>query len=139
MISDECMYAESFEILAHIDKSKVMKIPLEILEFLKKEKSNTYISKIDKNDVFNPNNIDQRTINFIAWLDITYMEEENKKKELIVKCKENDICQEKIKQRMYSIDMFTKEEKNIKSISLITTCEKENIFKRIFRFLKNLF
>ena len=89
MISDSEMYAEAFEILACMNKQDVMKIPVDILEFLKKEKSKTYITRIDKDDILNPNNIDQRTINFLNGLNITYIADEEEKEKIIEICKTN--------------------------------------------------
>ena len=58
MISDANMYAEVFEILGCMNKQEVMRIPVNILEFIKQERSKTYQTRIDKYDLFNPDNVD---------------------------------------------------------------------------------
>ena len=50
-------YSEVFEILRNMNKQLVMKIPIEILESFKANRKLDYISNIDKNDIFNKNNI----------------------------------------------------------------------------------
>ena len=49
-------YKELYEILSYMDKITVMKIPLEILQNIKKYKNNYYKTKIDKKDIFNEKN-----------------------------------------------------------------------------------
>lgn len=141
MISDSEMYAEAFEILACMNKQDVMKIPVDILEFLKKEKSKTYITRIDKDDILNPNNIDQRTINFLNGLNITYIADEEEKEKIIEICKTNDRKNEKLKKEKFSSAVLnnTKDENNSESVEekqLIDIKKKSNIFVRILEFFK---
>ncbi len=42
-----------------MDKITVMKNPIEILQTIKKKKDNRYITKIDKNDIFNEKNVNR--------------------------------------------------------------------------------
>lgn len=84
------MYAEVFEILSYMKKEEVMRIPINVLEHIKKECSRTYQSKIDKNDLFNPDNIDQRSINLLTWFIMDYMGTEQQRGKLIGIGKENE-------------------------------------------------
>lgn len=52
MISAED-YEEIYEILSCMDKMVVMKIPIEILNIINVKRNKEYVSKIDKNDLFN--------------------------------------------------------------------------------------
>ena len=45
--------------LSYMDKITVMKNPIEILQTIKKKKDNRYITKIDKNDIFNEKNVNR--------------------------------------------------------------------------------
>ena len=48
MMINRAVYSEVFEILKYMDKTDVMKIPIEILTKIKNNKDENYISKIDK-------------------------------------------------------------------------------------------
>ena len=60
-------YKELYEILSYMDKVTVMKIPIEILQTIKKKKDNKYITKIDKKDIFNENNVSRETIDLLCY------------------------------------------------------------------------
>ena len=83
-------YSEVYEILSCMNKSIVMKVPFEILQVIKENRSMDYTSKIDKDDLFNLNNITKDTVNVLAWLDVNYWISNEKKENLKVAFK-NDI------------------------------------------------
>ena len=60
-------YKELYEILSYMDKITVMKIPLEILQNIKKYKNNYYKTKIDKKDIFNEKNVNKETIDLLCY------------------------------------------------------------------------
>lgn len=60
-------YKELYEILSYMDKATVMKIPIEILQNIKKKKDNNYITKIDKKDIFNEENVNRETIDLLCY------------------------------------------------------------------------
>lgn len=60
-------YKELYEILSYMDKITVMKIPLEILQNIKKYKNNNYKTKIDKKDIFNEKNVNRETIDLLCY------------------------------------------------------------------------
>lgn len=147
MISDANMYAEVFEILGCMKKEEVIRIPVNILEFIKQERNKNYKTRIDKYDLFNPDNIDQRSINLLTWLMISYMGNEKEKAELIRIGKENDRKREEDKKAMYSTDIFNKTEeykeksfsKSNEDKSLIAVEKSNSIFTYIVEFFKNIF
>ena len=49
--------SETLDILKHIDKVYVEKIPLKFIEFLEKNKSKTYVSNIDHSKRLNELNL----------------------------------------------------------------------------------
>ena len=65
-------YKELYEILSYMDKSTVMKIPIDILQTIKMKKDNRYITKIDKNDIFNEKNVDRETIDLLCYFHKNY-------------------------------------------------------------------
>ena len=60
-------YKELYEILSYMDKKTVMKIPLDILQNIKKYKNNYYKTKIDKKDIFNEKNVNRETIDLLCY------------------------------------------------------------------------
>ena len=61
------IYKELYEILSHMDKATVMRIPINILQTIKNKKDNSYITKIDKKDLFNENNVNRETIDLLCY------------------------------------------------------------------------
>ena len=135
------VYSEVFELLGYMDKITVMKIPIEILNKIKKNKNDEYISKIDKNNIFNRDNVLTETIKYIAWLDVNFWESEEEKERLkkIHLKKLNE--EEKVKNNQYKADDLFKKiyvkalNNNLKIDAMIEY--KENIFKKFFRFIKD--
>ena len=80
---NENTYTEVFEILSYMDKMTVMKIPVELLKFIRDNRNENYKTLIDKNDIFNMKNISEETKHFLAWLDVNYWMDEEKKNRLI--------------------------------------------------------
>lgn len=76
---DSKVYSEVYEILSYMDKVTVMKIPIEILETIKNRRDKNYITNIDASDIFNKNNVSEKTIQYLAWLDVNYWESEQEK------------------------------------------------------------
>jgi hypothetical protein len=76
------VYAEVYDILRLMDKSIVMQIPVEILEYIKNERDVNYNSKIDFDDIFNRNNIHPESLNLLAWLDLSYWADKDTRKSL---------------------------------------------------------
>ena len=60
-------YKELYEILSYMDKLTVMKVPIEILQNIKKKKDNKYITQIDKKDIFNEKNVSRETIDLLCY------------------------------------------------------------------------
>ena len=137
MISEN-VYAEVFEILSYMNKSVVMKIPMEILESINKKRNRNYISKIDKNDIFNTNNINYDTVKVLAWLDVNYWMNNDKKEKLKEKAIERNIPKYTIEKQ----DIFkkNKHENNKEDYhdSLIEI-KKDGLFKEIIKLIKRIF
>ena len=69
---DSCIYQEVYEILSLMDKKTVMKIPLEILQTIKENRNKEYVTQIDKNDIFNIENLNEDTIKLLSLIDLNY-------------------------------------------------------------------
>lgn len=144
MIKKSEMYTEVFELLSYMDKTIVMKIPVEILEYIKQNRDSNYKVRIDKEDIFNPNNLDKTTISFITALTIKYIADDKEKQMIIDACKENDLKAEKVKKEQYDVNVFKKEkvemlEKNVnKTEGMGLEVKKHSIFEKIKLFIKRL-
>ena len=58
---------ELYDILKYMDKVTVMKIPIDILKQIKNNKDNNYISRVDKDDLFNESNVSKDTIDLLCY------------------------------------------------------------------------
>lgn len=135
------VYSEVFELLGYMDKITVMKIPIEILNKIKENKNDEYISRIDKNNIFNRDNVLPETIKYIAWLDVNFWESEEEKERLKKIHLEKINEEEKIKSNRYkSYDLFKNKyvETSNNDFRVDSMIEyKENIFKKFFRFIRD--
>ena len=115
MISPDT-YEELYEILSLMDKSTVMKVPIDILNTIKEQRNPTYQTRIDKTDIFNENNVNKETIDLLCYLDYHYWMDENKKAEVDrirkQRLQENE---NKKRERYNPDDIFNKENKNIET------------------------
>ena len=68
--SNEC--EEIFEFLSYMNKVEVMKIPIEILNFIKNNRNELFNTKIDKDDLFNLDNLSENSLNFLLYIDEVY-------------------------------------------------------------------
>ena len=143
----ENVYSEVYEILSYMDKMSVMKIPMEILNTIKENRNKKYISKINKKDIFNRNNVLPETIKYMAWIDVNFWETKEEK-ERLKKLHIKKIAQEeKEKSEKYrKIEYFKKEnvsKTNYDTISAdINKTEiieyKEPLLKKLINKIKKL-
>lgn len=147
MVTDDVAYAEVFEILSYMNKKTVMKIPLEVLQYIKENRNITYISKINPNNIFNPKNISKEAKNILACIDLEYLASDESRKEKLKIYKENERkYQEELSKKYKFNDMFDSKDKEVQNefvdhISLVEYKEKnwyQKIFARILKiFRKN--
>ena len=137
-------YEEVYEILSYMDKLTVMKVPEEILKIIKTKRNKNFKTKINKDDIFNEENVSKETIDFICWLDYKYWIDEERKYEIdrinIEKVKKS----EEEKRKKYNPDnIFKNREKKYTEIptSNITSMieYKESVFKRVIDKIKSIF
>ena len=101
MISSQA-YSEVYEILKYMNKEVVMKIPIEILENIKNKRDLNYESQIDKEDIFNPDNVLPETIEVLNWIDVNFWMSEDKKEKLLKKVREKELEENKLKEEKYN-------------------------------------
>lgn len=129
-------YSEVYEILSYMNKSIVMKVPVEILEVIKENRNLDYVSKIDKEDLFNLNNISKDTINVLAWLDVNYWIDKEKKEK--IKISYGNEFKESNHGEIYIFEKVEKESDKIITDEVQVKIYKETIINRIINKIKNL-
>ena len=129
-------YSEVYEILSYMNKSIVMKVPFEILEVIKENRNLNYISKIDKEDLFNLNNISKDTVNILAWLDVNYWID-NEKKEKIKLSFQKDFVKNNI-EVISSFEKIKKGNNKIITDKVQLRVYKDTIFYKIINKIKKL-
>jgi len=143
-------YVEVVEILKHMDKRDVAKVPLELREFFERNASKEYKFNIDVSIPLEEHKLKENTINILAMLNLNYWcENEKHKQELLMKYKENELRYEQELRSKYNTDnLFNKERK----IKVIYPLEKDNMplkyeeikwYKKVYniivKFTKRLF
>ncbi len=146
MIKNKIAYTEVFEVLSYMNKEVVIKIPYTILSTIKDNRDLNYISRIDKNDIFNPENLSEKAIAILAWLDLKYLASEESKKKKIKLYQENERKYQENLHNKYNPDDILKNRNRITQEKIkaseetrITIVEEENWYQKIFNLIKNLF
>ena len=138
---DSNVYSEVYEILSYMDKETVMKIPMGILENIKNRRNKDYISKIDPDNIFDPQNVDEKTLEILACIDVNFWMEESKKEELKKKY-QNKIKMEELakKQKYGNYDLFAnndvKLKDNIEEKNELVVKKKFSWFQKILNLFK---
>ena len=133
-------YEELYEILGYMDKLTVMKIPEELLNVISQRRNIKYQTKIDKNDIFNKQNVSDETLDLLCYIDYNYWMDEDKKNEINKILKEKE---EEKKERYNPDNLFKKENDNMAEPKFINKNEltqySEPMFKKIWKKILNIF
>jgi hypothetical protein len=65
-----------------MDKLSVMKIPEDILDIIITKRNPRFRTKIDKNDLFNIDNISTETMNFLCWITYSFWMNDIEKRQI---------------------------------------------------------
>lgn len=143
MISEDT-YEEVYEVLYYMDKLTVMKIPRDILNEIIEKRNSKFKTRINKDDIFNQDNISKEALDVLCWLDFNYWMDSNKKEEIRKINYKKISLEEENKKKLYTYgDIFKKDDRSINDIktpkSLINP--KEHWYDKIYLFfvkIKNL-
>lgn len=139
-------YAEVYTILEYLDEEEKKKIPPQVLEAIEQSRNKEYIFDIEddielKDQILLP---ETRAILFNLFRD--YLSEPWQKEKIIKIQREERERNEQKKKQMYNSDVFTKEENSIENSKTESKNENdelvvynENIFKKIWGYIKRLF
>ena len=138
---DSNVYSEVYEILSYMDKETVMKVPMGILENIKNRRNKDYISKIDPDNIFDPQNVDEKTLEILACIDVNFWMEESKKEELKKKYQNKIKLEELAKKQKYgNYDLFAnndvKLKDNIEEKNELVVKKKFSWFQKILNLFK---
>jgi len=137
--------AETSFILKHFDKSMYNKIPENILEIIEKNKNENYEINYDFNKTLENQKLNKETFALISVLYLKFCVDEEKRKELLKICCENDIKEEELLRKKFDIENIFKnptqkiesKDTNIENKDIIP--RKESIISKIITFIKNIF
>ena len=139
-------YAEVYTILGYLNEEERNKIPQKVLEAIEQSRNKEYIFDLDddielKDQILLP---ETRAILFNLFRD--YLSEPWQKEKIIEMQREERKRNEQKKEQMYNIDVFANQKKQIlnnkkseKKKSEEIVVYNENIFKRIWSYIKRLF
>ena len=131
---------EVLGILEYLQDSDKNKIPKQIIEFLEKNKSNTYNPQINYWDDVENLNLKQKTRQILARIYIDYLSSEDEKNEYINKLKQNEINNQEILKEKYNVDdIFKKKEITKEEVVELTIVKEEKWFIKIINRIKEIF
>lgn len=140
-------YEEVYEVLSYMNKTTVMKIPEEIILKIYKKRNPNFITKIQKENIFDENNISKEAVDLLCWLDYTYWRNDNERSKINDIIKEKNEFEEKLKRDKYSPNDIFKNKKNNQIVIEETKIEEtamaeykeKNFLQKIFDKIKYLF
>ncbi len=140
-------YVEVIEILKHMDKKYVEKIPKKLRNFFEKNCSKDYVFNLNTNKPLIEQNLKIKTLAILAMLNLNYWcESEEHKKELISRYNDNEQKYQQELREKYNPDNIFKNNDKKNSIqeeiieNEVALVEyKESIFKKIINKIKSIF
>lgn len=137
---------EVYVILNNTNLNDVSKIPIEVLQFVEDNQDTEYQPEIDFEKPIEEQNLKAETLNFLSYLYLKYWCDTKEKKEQYERIlKENEErYQKELRQKYHQDDMFSRRNNKVRPEHGIETdlpiaIEKNNIFKRIAKWFKNIF
>lgn len=130
-------YAEIDNFIELLDEYDRNKIPKKLREFFKREKDNNYTKQIDFNRPIKKQNLKKETITLIALLNLKYICEDEKEKEILQKIyqKNEEKYQEELRQKYDEDNIFKNrmKENDKKDVTeqLAMVEYKESFFKKV--------
>lgn len=133
-------------VLERLEDKYKKKIPLEIWEYIKKNKDTTYDFYFDDNKPLENQKLNIDTIAMLTYINMEYLLDEEQKKEMLRLLREDEaFAEEKKKEQYKTEDLFRNRKDNQRAIDSNTNNEiamtkyKESFFKKIINKIKKLF
>lgn len=141
-VKQEKAYNEVLAVLDNMETKYKEKIPKDLIAFFKRNSVQYYHVKINPEIPLNEQNLNRKTLNILAILNLTYWCDSDKKKKLIKNYTDNERKYQEELQQRYNVDNLFKNnntEKIEKSLVINdnkTIEKKDNVIQKIFRSIK---
>lgn len=140
MIDFNKRLVEVDEVLNHLSKENLEKIPEEIKNLIKENKAKDYVWHYDETKKLKDQNLSRDTIAFLSYLNMEYLlnEEQKSLMEQIHKYNEQKSEQEK-KKKYLDQDLFKEKRTTENKVNKEIIAYKESFITRIIKKIKKLF
>lgn len=125
------------EVLNHLSKENLDKIPDEIKNLIKENKDKDYVWYFNENKPMKDQNLSRDTIAFLSYLNMEYLLNEEQKRFMEQIHKYNEQKNEQEKQKKYSNQIIFKKKESIENKEMIIF--KESLITKIIKRIKSLF
>lgn len=139
---EKCL-VEVDEVLNHLSKEELNKIPEDILKSIKKHKDKEYIWKYDESKQLEEQKFDRNTIVILSYINMEYLlsKEQKDLMEKIHELNEQNFTNE-IQEKYDSKDLFKNKNKtniNVENENAIAKLENNKWYNKMFSFIKRIF
>lgn len=143
-ITDKMSYTEVYEILRHIPKEELSKIPNDVIEFFENNKDEKYEFTYDVSQSLNEQKVLRKTNSIIIGLFRKYFATDSQREKINSILRQNELIYQNELREKYNPDLLFKKkdnmmEKNKNQEEQLAMIEyKESIFQKIINFIKKL-
>lgn len=133
-------YAEVYEVLHNMPKEYIQKIPKKIIEMLKENKLANYQVKLEAKNIVDATKLTKTTMAILAIFQYQYWCTNEKARSKLYKmyAKNEETYQKELREK-YNPDKIFKEKETKKEENLAIVQYKENIFTKLYNFVRRLF
>ena len=138
---EKCL-VEVDEVLNHLSKEELNKIPKDVLKGIKKHKDKEYMWKYDESKQLEEQRFDRNTIVILSYINMEYLlsKEQKDLMEKIHELNEQNFANE-IQEKYDSKDLFKNKNKtniNVENENAIAKLENNKWYNKIFSFINRL-
>lgn len=137
---EKCL-VEVDEVLNHLSKEELNKIPEDVLKGIKKHKDKEYMWKYDESKQLEEQRFDRNTIVILSYINMEYLlsKEQKDLMEKLHELNEQNFINE-IQEKYDSKDLFkTKTNTNVENENAIAKLENNKWYNKMFSFIKRIF
>ncbi len=137
---EKCL-VEVDEVLNHLSKEELNKIPEDVLKGIKKNKDKEYMWKYDESKRLEEQTFDRNTIVILSYINMEYLlsKEQKDLMEKLHELNEQNFTNQ-IQEKYDSKDLFkTKTNTNVENENAIAKLENNKWYNKMFSFIKRIF
>lgn len=137
---EKCL-VEVDEVLNHLSKEELNKIPEDVLKGIKKHKDKEYMWEYDESKRLEEQRFDRNTIVILSYINMEYLlsKEQKDLMEKLHELNEQNFINE-IQEKYDSKDLFkTKTNTNVENENAIAKLENNKWYNKMFSFIKRIF